>query len=61
MSETKGEKLANMYHEDLDYGELLNECKQLKHNMVHDEEWETHPAVYSKLISDNLRSVCSQC
>ncbi|XP_042227821.1 uncharacterized protein LOC121870117 [Homarus americanus] len=53
----KCEKLANVYHKDLDYGELLNECKQLKHYMDHDEECETPPAVYSKFISDNLISV----
>ena len=29
------EKLANAYHEDLDYNELINESKQFKHYIVH--------------------------
>ena len=51
------EKLANAYHEDLDYNELLNECKHFKHYIVHDEECTTLPDMYSKLISDKLKSV----
>ncbi|XP_013788300.1 zinc finger protein 862-like [Limulus polyphemus] len=51
------EKLANAYHEDLDYNELLNECKQFKHYIVHDEEYKTLPDVYRKLIPDKLKSV----
>ena len=51
------EKLANAYHEDLDYNELLNECKQFKHYIVHDEECKTLPDMYSKLISDKLKPV----
>ena len=51
------EKLAKAYHEDLDYNELLNQCKQIKHYIVHDEECKTLPDMYSKLISDKLKSV----
>ena len=53
----KCEHLANVYHKDLDYGNLLNECKHLKHYMVLDENCETLPALYRKIISDNLKSV----
>ncbi|XP_022248903.1 uncharacterized protein LOC111087236 [Limulus polyphemus] len=51
------EKLANAYHEDFEYNELLNECKQFKHYIVHDEECKTLPDMYSILIPDKLKSV----
>ena len=50
-----------MYHKDFDSGERLNEYKQIKHYMVHDEQCEILPAVCSKLILDNLKFVFSQC
>ena len=53
----KCEHMANVYHKDLGYGDLLNECKHLKHYMVLDENCETLPALYRKIISDNLKSV----
>jgi len=56
----KCEHLANVYHKDIDYGDFQNECKHLKHYMVLDENCETLPALYRKIISDNLKSV-SQC
>ncbi|XP_040197362.1 zinc finger MYM-type protein 1-like [Rana temporaria] len=51
------EYLANVYHKDLDYGDLLNECEHLKHYMILDQNCETLPALYRKIISDNLKSV----
>lgn len=51
------EKLAKVYHEDLDYHELLNECKQFKHHLVLDEKCTTLPDMYRKLISDQLKYV----
>lgn len=51
------EQLANMYHNDLNYDNLLNECEHLKNYMALDENCETFPALYRKIISDNLKSV----
>ena len=56
----KCEHLANVYHKDLDYGDLLIECEVRKHYMVLGEDCETLPALYRKIISDNMKSV-SQC
>ena len=53
----KSEHLANVYLSDLDYGDLLNEYDHLKHYMVLDENCDTHPALYRKIILDNLKSV----
>jgi hypothetical protein len=53
----KCEHLANVYHKDLDYGDHLNECEHLKHCMVLGENCETLPALYRKIISDNLKFV----
>jgi hypothetical protein len=41
------EHLANVYHKNLDYGDLLNECEHLKHCMVLDENCET-PCIAQK-------------
>ncbi len=46
-----------MYHKDLDYADLLSECEHLKHYMVLHEDCVTLPALYRKIISDNLKSV----
>ena len=51
------EHLANGYHKNLDYGDLLNECEHIKHYMVLDENCETLPALHRKIISDNLKYV----
>ncbi|XP_045609870.2 uncharacterized protein [Procambarus clarkii] len=53
----KWDHLANMYHKDLNYDDLLNEYEHLKHNMVLDGNCDTLPALYRKLILDSLRSV----
>ncbi len=42
------EHLANMYHKDLNYNDLLNECEHLKHYMALNENCETLPALYRK-------------
>ena len=52
--EKKCKHLANMYHKDDD---LLNECEHLKHYMALNENYETLPALYRKIVSDNLKSV----
>ena len=46
-----------MYHKDLNYDDLLNECEHLKHYMALDENCETLPALYRKIVSDNWKSV----
>ena len=46
-----------MYHKDLNYDDLLNECEHLKHYMALDENCETLPALHRKIVSDNLKSV----
>jgi len=53
----KCEHLANVYHKHLDYGDPLNECEHLKYYMVLGENCEILPALYRKIISDNLKSV----
>ena len=53
----KCEHLANMYHKDRNYDELLNECEHLKHYMALDENCEALPALYRKIVFDNLKSV----
>ena len=53
----KCQHLANMYHKDLNYDDLLNECEHLKHYMALDQNCKTLPALYRKIISDNLKSV----
>ena len=53
----KCEHLANMYHKDLNYDDLLNECEHLQHYMALHKNSETFPALYRKIISDNLKSV----
>ena len=53
----KCEHLATMYHKDLNYDDLLNQCEHLKHNMALDENCETLPALYRKIVSDNLKSL----
>ena len=45
-----------MYHKDLNYDDLLK-CEHLKHYMALDENCETLPALYRKIVSDNLKSV----
>ena len=52
----KCEHLATMYHKDLNYDDLLK-CEHLKHYMALDENCETLPALYRKIVSDNLKSV----
>ena len=46
-----------MHHKDLNYDELLYECEHLKHSMALDENCEPLPALYRKIVSDNLKSV----
>ena len=54
---TKCEHLAKMYHKDLNYDDLLNECEHLKHFISLNQNSETLPALYRKIILDNLKSV----
>lgn len=53
----KCEKLTSVYHIDFDYGDLLNECKHLKHYIILDEKCDTFPALYRKIIAGNLKSM----
>ena len=53
----KCKHLANIYHNDLNYDDLLNECGHLKHYMDFDKNCETLPALYRKIVSDNLKYV----
>ena len=46
-----------MYHKDLNYDDHLNEYEHLKHYMALDGICETLPALYRKIVSDNLKSV----
>ena len=46
-----------MYDKYLNYDDLLNECEHLKHSMALDENCEPLPALYRKIVSDNLKSV----
>ena len=43
-----------MCHKDLNYDDL---CEHLKHHMALDENCKTLPALYRKIVSNNLKSV----
>lgn len=53
----KCKQLVNMYHKDLNYDGLVNECEPLQHYMDREENCETLLAPYRKIILDNLKSV----
>lgn len=53
--DNKCKHLADVYHQDIDYNEMFNECLHLKHmqNGIN----ATVPTLYRQIVTENLKSI----